>query len=217
MVPLFGLVSDSFVKCNHSFSVNNPIPNSYYSGTDTLSIAKSLLGKLLVTELNGVRTSGIISETEAYLGAEDKACHAYNNRLTKRTATMFQPGGIAYVYLCYGIHHLFNIVTHQQGYPHAILVRGIQPKEGLDTMLQRRKKTKIDKSLSAGPGTMSQALGITTALNGVNLTNGPIWLEETSLVVPDSSIDITPRIGIDYAEEDALLPYRFFLKHKVQF
>jgi len=195
--------------------LKNPIPISFYSGTDTLGIAKSLLGKLLVTELGGIRTSGIISETEAYLGAEDKACHAYKNRLTKRTSTMFEPGGIAYIYLCYGIHHLFNIVTHQKGYPHAILIRGIQPVEGLATMLERRKKTKIDKSLAAGPGTMSQALGITTALNGVHLTEGPIWLEETSLVVPDSRIEITPRIGIDYAEEDALLPYRFFLNQKM--
>lgn len=153
----------------------------------------------------------MIIETEAYKGAEDKACHAYNNRRTLRTDVMFGPGGIAYIYLCYGIHHLFNIVTNTEGTPHAILIRSIFPTHGIDKMLIRRKKSKQDKSLTAGPGSLTQALGIQKKHNGISLQGPKIWLEDYSLDIKKTHIVSTPRIGIDYAEEHAALPWRFLL------
>lgn len=181
----------------------------WYQRPDTVALARELLGKVLCTQFDGQTTRAIISETEAYCGAEDKACHAYGNRRTKRTETMFLPGGAAYVYLCYGIHHLFNVVTHAQDVPHAILVRAVQPLEGVEIMLQRRGHTKQSKKLSAGPGTMSQAMGITTAYNATNLQSSSIWIENHGISIPAAQVETTPRIGVDYAGEDAKLPYRF--------
>lgn len=183
------------------------LTKDFYTQTDTISIAKELIGKVLITNFNEKRTSGIITETEAYCGTTDKACHAYGNRRTKRTETMYAQGGISYVYLCYGIHHLFNIVTNTIDEPHAILIRAIAPLEGIDIMKIRRNKTKVDKTFSAGPGTMSQALGITTFHNNIDLTGNQIWIEDIGYSF--SKIEVTKRIGIDYAQEDALLPYRF--------
>lgn len=172
-----------------------------------VQIGKELLGKHLFTSIRGEVTGGIITETESYRGAEDKACHAYGNRKTARTAVMFEPGGIAYVYLCYGMHHLFNIVTHGEGTPHAILIRAIQPTHGLETMARRRKKKRSDPALCKGPGNLTKALGIETSHTGTSLAEGPIWLEDHGITF--DSILTTPRIGIDYAEEDKDLPYRF--------
>ena len=147
------------------------LPESFYNRKDVVKIARELLGKILVTEF-GVRTSGIIVETEAYAGITDKASHAYGGRRTGRTEVMYSPGGTAYVYLCYGIHHLFNVVTNIEGIPHAVLIRAIEPVEGIETMLERRGKTKLSPSLTAGPGALSQALGISTALTGTSLQDG---------------------------------------------
>lgn len=183
------------------------LPPEYYQQADVLYLAQDLLGKALVTCIDGQLTSGIITETEAYAGIDDKASHAYGNRRTARTEMMFQNGGLAYVYLCYGIHHLFNVVTNVQDVPHAVLVRAIRPETGIDAMKIRRKKTKIDRSFSGGPGTLSKALGITTPLTGTDLQGDLIWLENR----PDHQQEITigPRIGVAYAGEDALLPFRF--------
>lgn len=190
------------------------IPLSYYQQDDVVSLSRSLIGKYLLTclEPEYVVTGGMIIETEAYRGAEDKACHAFNNRRTKRTETMFSEGGIAYVYLCYGMHHLFNIVTNKKEIPHAILVRAIQPEVGIDLMLRRRKKDKLIPTLSSGPGSLCQALGINRVLDGISLNGSRIWLEDRGIVIPQERIQVSPRIGIDYAEEDALKPWRFFLK-----
>ena len=185
------------------------LPETYYRSTDTIGLARDLLGKVLCTRINGEYTTGIITETEAYCGAEDKACHAYGNRRTARTETMFAAGGVAYVYLCYGIHHLFNVVTNEADVPHAILVRGVHPVDGVEKMLERRKQTKLTKRLSAGPGTLSQALGIHTSQTGTSLQSDLLWIEDRGIVLPDSKVEITPRIGVDYAGEDAKLPYRF--------
>lgn len=154
----------------------------------------------------------MIIETEAYKGAEDQACHAYNNRRTKRTEVMFSPGGVAYVYFCYGMHHLFNIVTHKENIPHAILIRALKPTHGIETMLKRRKKASIDKTLSNGPATTTQALGIHTNHSGLDLTGDQIWLEDHGISIPKIQILATPRIGIDYAGKDKDLPYRFLIK-----
>ncbi len=173
-------------------------------------LAHDLIGKKLCTHFNDQYTSGIITETEAYRGWGDKACHANENRRTKRTEVMYQPGGIAYVYLCYGIHHLFNIITNQADNADAVLIRAIEPLEGTDIMLARRKRRKMDKTLSSGPGNVSQALGISTAHYGQSLTEDQIWLE-TYMAPPPENIVESTRIGVDYAGQDALLPWRFYL------
>ncbi len=190
----------------------NKIPRSYYLNPDVLFLAKDLLGKVLVTNFNGELSSGIIIETEAYAGIQDKASHAYGGKITSRNKTMYENGGIAYVYLCYGIHHLFNVVTNVNGIPHAILIRAIEPLQGIDLILKRRKQNTLTKTTSAGPGTLSQALGISTRHNGMDLCGDAIWIEEQNIAASaHRKIIVGPRIGIDYAEEDALLPYRFIL------
>ena len=188
------------------------LPLEFYWNHDVVQVAQSLLGKLLVTEIGGKRTSGIIVETEAYAGITDKASHAYGNRKTHRTTTMFAQGGVAYVYLCYGIHHLFNVVTNVQEVPHAVLIRAIEPVDGIDIMMARRKKKKFNNTLTAGPGLMSEALGIKTIHTGMSLQQAPIFIEEGGYDVEPNNIISTTRVGVNYAAEDALLPYRFLLK-----
>lgn len=190
------------------------LPQSFFEHEDVVDLAKKLLGKRIVTKFDGVITSGIITETEAYAGVVDRASHAYGGRLTERTKTMYESGGVSYVYLCYGIHHLFNFVTNKKGIPHAILLRAIQPEKGIKYMLQRRNKTKVDKTLCGGPGTVSQALGITTKNNGELLSGKKIWVEETEIVVKPEDITAGPRIGVDYAGKDAKLPYRFIFNRQ---
>ena len=185
------------------------LPLKYYTQTDVVGISRELLGKVLCTRIQGAETQVIITETEAYAGVDDRASHAFGGRRTKRTEPMFGPGGMAYVYLCYGIHHLFNVVTNVDGVPHAVLVRAGSPVKGLDTMLKRRGKQKEDKTLLAGPGTVAQALGITTKHTGMPLTSDTLWIEDQGIVVDASRVTAGPRVGVDYAGEDAALPYRF--------
>jgi len=180
-----------------------------YLQHDVVALARQLIGKVLVTNFNGEYTSGIITETEAYAGVVDKASHAYGERRTPRTETMYAQGGTGYVYLCYGIHHLFNVVTNVEGIPHAILIRGVKALEGIDIIRQRRNFPKSDKILSTGPGTVSQALGIKTTHDKTDLLGEHVWIEDRGIIVPDDKVKITPRIGVDYAGEDAKLPYRF--------
>lgn len=189
---------------------------TYYQQEDVVKLASDLLGKVLVTKLNGKLTSGIITETEAYNGVVDKASHAYGGRRTARTETMYATGGISYVYLCYGIHHLFNIVTGKQDVPHAVLIRAIQPMKGLDLILERRSAKQLSPKLCVGPGKVSSALNITTQQNALSLTGNSIWLEDDNIKLKSSQILVGPRIGVDYAGEDAKLPYRFFVRdHKI--
>ena len=184
---------------------------SFYQRDDVVSMARSLLGKVLVTNRDGVRTEAVILETEAY-HQDERGCHAYNGKRTKRTETLFQAGGIAYVYLCYGIHHLFNVVTGGRDSGQAVLIRAVHPIIGLEHMLERRKMAEPGKRLAAGPGTLSQALGITTEWDGVSLDGPEIWIEDRNHRISESVIESGPRIGIDYAGEDALLPWRFVVK-----
>ncbi len=184
----------------------------FFQRPDVETIAKELLGKVLVTCFDGEKTSGIIVETEAYAGAADKASHAFGNRRTKRTEVMFQEGGVAYVYLCYGIHHLFNIITNTEGIPHAVLIRGIEPLEGIETMLRRRKKEKLTPQLTAGPGVVSEALGIKTLHSGTSLQGNEIYLEDKAIIVPEANIVAGTRVGVAYAADDAMLPYRFSIR-----
>jgi DNA-3-methyladenine glycosylase len=188
------------------------LPRKFYTRPNVVQIAKDLLGKVLYTKLNGKITAGIITETEAYAGVVDRASHAYGGRRTARTEIMFGQGGTAFVYLCYGIHHLFNVVTNQEGVPHAVLIRAVKPIVGIPTILTRRKKYKEDDRLCGGPGTVSQGLGIVTAHSGESLLGNKIWIEDKGIRISKVDIIKSPRIGVDYAGADALLPYRFVVK-----
>ncbi|MEM8528067.1 MAG: DNA-3-methyladenine glycosylase [Bacteroidota bacterium] len=193
----------------------NRLTASLYQQTDVVKTAQQLLGKLLVTNFSGQKTSGIIVETEAYRAPDDKACHAYGNKKTKRTKVMFMEGGTAYITLCYGIHHLFNVVTGEEGEAQAVLIRAIEPVEGIEWMLERRKMIKMAPRLTAGPGALSKALGITTDWHGSNLMEkeSKIWLEETDISYPETEIIASPRVGIAYAEEWVEVPWRFRVKN----
>ncbi|NGX58332.1 MAG: putative 3-methyladenine DNA glycosylase [Chlamydiae bacterium] len=190
------------------------LPLSYFQNEDTLFLSKDLLGKFLMTELNdhGV-TGGMIVETEAYMAPDDKASHAYNHRRTDRTEMMYQSGGVAYVYLCYGMHHLFNIITHKLDTPHAILIRALEPTDGIDAMLKRCQKSKKSPRLTSGPALLTKALGIKNTHTGVNLTEDQIWIEDRGMTIPDDQIVRSPRVGIDYAEEYATEHWRFTIKN----
>lgn len=186
----------------------NLLQANYYRQDDVVSLAADFLGKVIETRVNGHLVSGVITETEAYRSFDDKACHAHMGRFTERTKVMYEPGGVAYVYLCYGIHHLFNIITNKEGVPDAVLVRAIEPLEGVEVMLDRRNKKTMDHMLTSGPGNVSQALGISKVHNTSSLITGDIKIYDSDLKV--SNVVACPRVGIDYAEEDKLLPWRFY-------
>lgn len=188
------------------------IGEEFYHRDDVVLIAKELLGKILVTKFDGVLTAARIVETEAYNGIIDKASHAYSGRRTNRTEVMYRQGGAAYVYLCYGIHHLFNVVTNKQDTPHAILIRAAEPVYGIDEMVTRTRKSKPDYTLTKGPGNVSKALDITTKHTGANLLGDEVFIVDDGFKLKKKDIIASPRIGVDYAKEDALLPYRFYIK-----
>jgi DNA-3-methyladenine glycosylase len=185
---------------------------AFYQRKNVLLIAKELLGKILVTKWNNTITSGRIVETEAYNGIIDKASHAFDGRRTARTEIMYADGGVAYVYLCYGIHHLFNVVTNDKDIPHAILIRALEPLAGIDIMLKRTGKTKTDYTLTKGPGNLSKALGLCTANTGTSLLSTELFIADNGFEISKKDIIASPRIGVDYAGKDALLPYRFYVK-----
>lgn len=188
------------------------LPLSYYLNPDVLFLAKDLLGKVLFTEIDGSVTAGIIVETEAYFGIVDKASHAYGGRRTDRTETLYSKGGISYVYLCYGIHHLFNIVTSSEGEPHAVLIRAIEPLTGKEIMESRRNMPADKAAISSGPGSAAKAMGIDRSFNKKNLNENEIWIEDHGIRYAPEEIIAGPRIGVAYAQEDALLPWRFYIK-----
>lgn len=185
----------------------------FYLHEDVLFLAEKLIGKTLFTNIGGKLTAGIIVETEAYKAPEDKASHAYNLIRTKRNESMYRKGGTAYVYLCYGIHTMFNIVTNKEEMPHAILVRAIEPTLGIEVMLERRKKMNLTPSLTMGPGALTQALGITLKQDKVPLFGPEIWIEKEKKIIPSDAIGKSKRIGIDYAEEYKEMLWRFTLKN----
>ncbi|GAB4453182.1 MAG: DNA-3-methyladenine glycosylase [Bacteroidia bacterium] len=189
------------------------ITRDFYERANVTQIARELLGKYLFSFIDNVMTAGMIVETEAYCGENDKACHAFNG-LTSRTQVMFGEAGHAYVYLCYGIHQMFNVVTNVRGKADAVLIRSIQPVFGVEEMLKRRKKTKLNSSLTSGPGCVAQALGIHFKQHhGTDLLGNTIWIMENKATkIPDDQIFETIRIGVEYAGESALLPWRFYIK-----
>ena len=186
------------------------LPMNFYNRPDVLTIARELLGKIIVTQFDGIQTSARIVETEAYEGITDRAAHSYGGRRTNRTEIMFGEAGRAYVYLCYGIHQLFNIVTNEKDIPQAVLIRAAEPIEGIPAMLHRTGKKSADFTLTRGPGNVSKALGIRTAHTGHSLMTDEFHIATDNY--KPAHIMTSPRIGVDYAGEDALLPYRFFVK-----
>lgn len=184
----------------------------FYQRNDVLQIAKELLGKIVVTKWNGIVTSGRIVECEAYNGVIDKASHAFGGRRTARNEVMYANAGTAYVYLCYGIHHLFNVVTNEKEIPHAILIRALEPVEGIPEMLKRRGKKQFDHTITKGPGSLSVALGITVANNGHSLQSRELFIAEDGFIPDKKNIGRSARIGVEYSGKAARYPYRFFLK-----
>ncbi|NGX62729.1 MAG: putative 3-methyladenine DNA glycosylase [Candidatus Anoxychlamydiales bacterium] len=184
----------------------------FYLNSDVLDVGKNLLGKFIVTKIDDIVTGGMITETESYKGIEDKACHAYMGRKTSRNEAMFEKGGIAYIYLCYGMHSLLNVVTNKKDIPDAVLIRAIEPSVGIDLMLKRRNKTKLDRSVAAGPGSLTKALGITKKHNFAFLNSDLLWIEDRNIKISSRGILCSKRIGIDYAEEYIDKPWRFRIK-----
>lgn len=185
----------------------NPLPLSFYR-RDTTTVARELIGKKLVHIVDGQRISGIIVETEAYLGIEDRACHSFGNRRTERTESMYLEGGHSYVYFIYGMHFCFNVVTREAKVPEAVLIRALEPSEGIEVMRTKRKRAKRDLDLTNGPGKLCQALGINRHHDRLRLDQPPLFIEDGLLVKADE-IETSPRIGVDYAGICALWPLRF--------
>ncbi len=195
------------------------LSREFYLRDNVVLVARELLGKVLVTEFGGACTAGLITETEAYRAPDDRACHAYGNRRTPRTEVMFWEGGHAYIYLCYGMHHLFNVVTGSEGMAHAVLIRAIEPLDGVDVMLDRRYPTlprspKIRPALTTGPGSLAQALGLHSSQTGQSLLtpDTPVWIEDRGVIVPEARITAGRRIGVESAGECAAWEWRFWLR-----
>lgn len=184
----------------------------FYDRKDVVLIAKELLGKLLVTNFDGEKTIGRIVETEAYVAINDKASHAFGGKRTARNEHMYSAAGISYVYICYGMHHLFNIVTNVKDVPDAVLIRALEPVKGIDIMLQRTGKIKLDNTLTRGPGNVGRAMGINKQHSGSNLLGKELFVAADGTSYPESAVGASKRIGVDYAGDHALLPYRFYIK-----
>lgn len=186
------------------------IPESFYLREDTLSIAKEILGKYVYTNIEGVITGGMIVETEAYLGVTDASCHTFNNRKSAKNATMYELGGVAYMYICYGIHDMLNLVTGPAGKSHVVLVRAIEPTDGIQKMVERRGNVPF-KKLCSGPGSLAKALGLNKSFDRVSLNSEQLWLEDKGIVIESSQIKETPRIGLNCPEPFLSAPWRYLV------
>ncbi|HAO46512.1 MAG TPA: DNA-3-methyladenine glycosylase [Ferruginibacter sp.] len=188
------------------------LPLQFYQRADVILIAQELIGKIIVTKLNGKTTSGRIVETEAYIGLTDKASHSFGGKRTARNEHMYARAGIAYVYICYGMHHLFNVVTNKKNIPDAVLIRALEPLEGIEVMLKRTGKKKIDYTLTRGPGNAAKALGISKTHSGTDLRGMEIYIAEDGWVAGHEHIGASKRIGVESAGAAAHYPYRFYLR-----
>ena len=184
---------------------------AFYQRKDVVQIAKDLLGKIIVTNIDGKITSGRIVETEAYVANVDKASHAYNGKRTLRNEAMYAAAGAIYVYICYGMHNMLNIVTNDLNVPDAILIRALEPVNGFDIMLERTGKKMFDNTLTKGPGNVAKAMGISKNISGLNLGKKIINIYKDDFSFLQDEIGTSKRIGIDGAGTDAELPYRFFV------
>lgn len=194
------------------FEFMKKIPLSFYERKDVVLIAKELIGKIIVTKFGNKETSGRIVETEAYMAHIDKASHSFGGRRTARNEHMYAPAGTAYVYICYGLHHMMNIVTNEKDIPDAVLIRAVEPIKGIETMLQRTGKKTPDKTLTRGPGNVGKALGIFKHHSGNHLLGDKIYLMDDDATIPTENIGVSVRIGVESAGKDAMRPYRFYLK-----
>jgi len=188
------------------------LDHSFYDRKNVVQIARDLLGKILVTQFDGIRSSGRIVETEAYNGVNDRACHAFGGRRTARTEHIYGGPGTVYVYICYGMHHLFNVITNKKDIPHAVLIRALDPIEGVEHMLARTGKPLPDFTLTKGPGNLARAMGMSKIHTGQNLFSDEIFIEDDGMRYKKDQVTITKRIGVESAREDAELPYRFIVK-----
>lgn len=188
------------------------LPLSFYNRTDVLTIAREMLGKVVYSNIDGEITSGRIVETEAYVGTIDKASHAFGGKRGAKNEHMYHRAGTAYIYVCYGVHQMLNIVTNQENIPDAVLVRAIEPISGLDIMAKRSNKNENDLTLTRGPGNVGKALGIHKRHSGIHLLDDMIYLMDDGFKLPEDIIGVSGRIGVESAGEDALLPYRFYIK-----
>ena len=187
------------------------LPKSFYTRSDVTLIARELLGKVLCTNIDGILTSGIIVETEAY-SQRERASHAFGGKRTTRTEVFYSEGGLSYVYLCYGIHYLFNVITNRADIADAVLIRAIEPLEGIEEMLLRRDMDKIAHRIAAGPGSVCKALGIDKSHNALPMIENRVWIEDRGITYKKSKVIASPRVGVDYAGEDAKLLWRYRVK-----
>ena len=207
----FGIISILYF----SFKVNTimkKLPIQFYKRADVVLIAKELIGKIIVTQFNGLITSGRIVETEAYIGLTDRASHSFGGKRTARNEHMYSGPGTAYVYICYGMHHLFNVVSNAKNIPDAILIRAVEPLAGTGIMLERTGKKKLDNSLTKGPGNVARALGISKEQSGINLVKGQVYIADDGFLLEQNLLGISKRIGIESAGDAVLKPYRFYVK-----
>jgi DNA-3-methyladenine glycosylase len=188
------------------------LKRSFYDRKDVVKIARELLGKILVTQINGVRSSGRIVETEAYAGFEDRASHAFGGRRTSRSEHLYGEPGTIYVYICYGMHHLFNVITNKKDIPHGVLIRALEPLEGLAHMQKRTGRFSTDYTITKGPGNLSRALGMSKIHSGCDIFSDEIFIEDDGLRYKKDQIVVTKRIGVEGAGKDADLPYRFIVR-----
>lgn len=188
------------------------LPESFYQNDDVVSLSQKLLGKYLFTRVDGELTGGIIVETEAYRGPEDVGSHAYNHRRTSRNDIMYSKGGVVYMYICYGIHDMLNIVTGREGESHAILIRALEPTDGLEVMRKRRGFDNDDKRLCKGPGALAKALGLKKVHNGTSLQGDSIWIESRGYEPDTEDVIARPRIGLNIEEPYKSIPWRFYIR-----
>lgn len=184
----------------------------FYERGDVVQIAKDLLGKILVTKIDNVLTTGRIVETEAYVGLTDRASHSYNGKRTARNEAMYGPAGSSYVYICYGMHQMFNVVTNAAEVPDAVLIRAVEPMKGIPTMLQRTGKATLNTTLTKGPGNVGKAFGLHKSHTGISLLGSRIYIADDGFMLPPDKLGASQRIGVQYAGPDALLLYRFYIK-----
>jgi DNA-3-methyladenine glycosylase len=188
------------------------LPLSFYNRKDVVKIARELLGKIIVTNFSGKITSGKIVETEAYVGIIDKASHSFSGKRTARNEHMYSVAGTAYIYICYGMHQMLNIVTNEKEIPDAVLIRAIEPVEGIEMMMERTGKKRSDKTITRGPGNVGKALGISKHHSGLFLLDEEIYLLDNEEKIAEENIGISKRIGVESAGADSLLPYRFYIR-----
>lgn len=188
------------------------LSNDFYRRDDVVNISRELLGKHLFVNTENEITGGIIVETEAYRGPEDVGSHAFNNRRTARNEIMYGTGGVVYMYICYGIHNMLNIVTGMENTAHAILIRALQPTTGIEIMRERRSVFNDDNRLCRGPGALAQALALRKVHNGISLQDNEIWIEDHGLLFNDDETIAGPRIGLNIDEPYKSIPWRFYKK-----